>query len=80
MIEGQKQLDSVAYPASCSCVGPQTSAAHRETPWGLRVPLRASLAETAGRTDNQLVASLPEHLSELKHRVDGTRRQHMALK
>lgn len=79
MFEGQKQLDSVAYPASCSCVGSQTSATHRETPRGLRVPLRASLAETAGQTDNQLVASLPEHLSELKCHSDGIRRQRMAL-
>lgn len=31
MIEkGQKRLDSVAYPASRSCVGPQTSAAHEK--------------------------------------------------
>lgn len=74
MFEGQESCWTRGpnRPAA-SCVGSQTSATHRETPWGLRVPLRASLAETAGRTDNQLVASLPEHLSELKLRVNGTK-------
>jgi hypothetical protein len=32
--KGQERLDSVAYPASRFCVGPQTLAAHRKSALG----------------------------------------------
>lgn len=65
MIEkGQKQLDSVAYPASCSCVGLQTSAAHRKSALGT-----VSSTQGAGLVSGQEQPTgciLPESVLELK--------------
>lgn len=44
LLEGQKQLDSAAYPASCSCVGSETSPAHFKKPL-VGVPHPAVLIE-----------------------------------